>query len=85
MCAPQFTCLPLQCLHYCSVAALVCHFSVCEQNINMFCCRLDDPVSTVTARRYASAAYAVVVCPSVTSRYCIETTGLTQLVLAMEA
>jgi len=51
----------------------------------MFCCRLDDPVSTVTARRYASAVYAVVVCPSVTSRYCIETTGLTQLVLAMEA
>ena len=42
-----------------------------------------------TARRYASAVYAVVMClsvrPSVTSRYCMETTGRTELVLGMEA
>ena len=35
-----------------------------------------------TARRYASAVLAVVVCLSVTSRYCIETTGRIELVLA---
>jgi len=40
-----------------------------------------------TARRYASAAFAVAVCPSVcpsvTSRYCIETTGRISLVLGI--
>jgi len=39
-----------------------------------------------TARRYASAVYAVVACPSVrpsvTSRHCIETIGRIELVLA---
>jgi len=41
-----------------------------------------------TARRYARAAFAVVypsVCPSVTSRYCIETTGQIELGFGMEA
>ena len=42
-----------------------------------------------TARRYASAVYAVVACPSVgrsvTSWYCIKTTGQTKLVLSMDA
>ena len=38
-----------------------------------------------TARRYASAVYAVVVCPSVTSRYCIETTGRVELVFGTDA
>jgi len=37
------------------------------------------------ARRYASAVYAVVMCPTVTSRYCIETTGRIKLVFGMEA
>ena len=45
--------------------------------------------SIFTERRYASAVYAVVVCPSVclsvTSQYCIETTGRIDLVLGMEA
>ena len=38
-----------------------------------------------SARRYASAIFAVIVCPSVTSRYCIETTGRIELVFGMEA
>ena len=45
--------------------------------------------SIFTERRYASAVYAIVVCPSVclsvTSQYCIETTGRIDLVLGMEA
>ena len=32
-------------------------------------------VNVITARRYANAVHAVVVCMSVTSRYVIETTG----------
>ena len=42
-----------------------------------------------TARRFAGAIYAVVMCPSVcssvTSRYCIETTGRIELGFEMEA
>jgi len=41
-----------------------------------------------TARRYASAVFAVVVCasvrPSVTSRYCIETAGRIELRFGMD-
>jgi len=37
-----------------------------------------------SARRYASAVYAVVVCPSVTSQCCIETTERIELVLARQ-
>jgi len=43
-----------------------------------------DAASIFTARRYAGAAFALVVCPSVrpcvTSRYCIETTGRIELI-----
>ena len=42
-----------------------------------------------TARRYAGAVYAVVVCPSVcpsvTNQYCIETNGRIELGFGMEA
>jgi len=49
-----------------------------------FCRRQGDTL--FTAQRYASALYAVIMCPSVrpssTSLYCIETTGHIKLVLA---
>jgi len=43
---------------------------------------LDLPL---TARRYASAVFAVVACPSGTSRYCIKTTERMELLFGMEA
>jgi len=55
--------------------------------------RAEQWVRLFTARHHASAAYAVVVCPSVcpsvrpsvTSRYCIETTKRTELAFATQA
>jgi len=53
--------------------------------------KLTTTISSVafSARRYASAVYAVVVClsvrPSVTSRCCIEKTGRIELVFGMKA
>ena len=48
-----------------------------------------DCTCCFTARRYASAAYAVVACPSVrpsvTSQYCTGTTGRIELVFGIEA
>ena len=48
-----------------------------------------DAASIFTARRYAGAVFAVVVCPSVrpcvTSRYCTETTGNIELISGAEA
>ena len=48
-----------------------------------------DAASIFTARRYAGAVFAVVVCPSVrscvTNRYCTQTTGRIELISGAEA
>jgi len=52
-------------------------------------CTAFEQKHRITARRYASAVYAVVVCLSVrlsvTSRYCVETAGRIELVFGMDA
>jgi len=67
-------------------------FSLAEWMFLMCCIwKLSENLTWLifTARRHASAIYAVVMClsvrPSVTSRYCIETTGRNELVFGMEA
>jgi len=56
--------------------------------LHRLCRRYSSSRFLFTARRYASAVFAVVVCasvrPSVTSRYCIETAGRIELRFGME-
>ena len=76
------------CLCIWRIAACGCALAALDDVENTRQCKGKDENCVFTARRYASAVYAVVmspsVCPSVTRRYCNETTGRIELIVGIE-